>query len=92
MSDQQPSYLPRPGDLPREQLALLAAKAIAENGGPERAKALFKFTCQWCGQRCTLNEPNMLYEFGECCVCHKETKIDVGGFSLQLTLCTKTKI
>lgn len=42
----------------------------------------FKFTCEHCGERCTFQEPNKLYEYGECHECGKSTKVEVGGFSL----------
>lgn len=42
----------------------------------------FKFTCEHCGERCMLSEPNQLFEYGECHVCGKETKIEVGGYTL----------
>lgn len=78
----EPAYLPRPGDLPRAELAAMADKVILDAGGPDHCRVFFKFTCQWCGTRCTLNEANMLYENGECFKCGKLTKIDFGGFSL----------
>ena len=46
----------------------------------------FKFTCVHCGERCMLQEPNMLYEKGECHACGKETEIKVGGYTLALHL------
>lgn len=86
MSADQPAFLPRPGDLPRDQLVALAERTIRDAGGPTRAEIHFKFTCQWCGVRCTLNQANTLFETGECCVCGKTTKIDLGGFSLHYKL------
>lgn len=45
-------------------------------------KVYFKFTCAGCGERCTLLEPNVLYEEGECFACGHMTKISSGGFAL----------
>lgn len=78
----RPSYLPRPGDLPRKELVAEADRVIAEAGGPSKCLVYFKFTCMWCGERCILVEPNTLYEIGECQKCGKKTKIDVGGLQV----------
>lgn len=77
---------PRQGDLPRQELAKLADKTIKEHGGPSRCSVRFKFTCKWCGARCTLVEENTLYEKGGCADCGKETEILFGGFSLHFYL------
>lgn len=84
MSD-QPTFLHLPGDLPREELCDIAEKYILEHGGPEVCVLHFKFTCQWCGERCMLEKPNTLFENGECCECGKETPITYGGFMAQMT-------
>jgi len=81
-----PSYLPRPGDLPRNELMDLATEAILHYGGPESCEVRFNFTCIYCGSRCTLDEPNKLYTEGLCAICHQTTTIDVGGFSLYLKI------
>lgn len=73
-------FPPRKGDLPRDELAKKAYQAIADWGG--NVEVHFKFTCPECGFRCTLQEPNKLYENGECCNCGKTSPIDVGGFML----------
>jgi rRNA maturation endonuclease Nob1 len=70
-------------DVPREQLAKLAEEALRTHPG---SKIYFKFTCEKCGERCTLLEPNALYEKGECFVCGHETVISKGGFSLHIVL------
>jgi len=77
---------PRPGDLPRLQLAALANQEIERYGGPDKCHVNFKFTCSHCGARCSLVEPNTLYEEGECCVCHGSTTITHGGLALHLKL------
>jgi hypothetical protein len=77
----------RPNDLPRDELLDRAREAIAQfdaQGTP--AFVNFKFTCEKCGTRCSLSEPNTLYENGECCVCGHTTKIIAGGFSLTINL------
>lgn len=76
-----PMHPPRKGDLPRAELEKLAQKALEDHKG---AEVHFKFTCQYCGERCTLDEPNRLYENGICFACEKETPIHFGGFSLHL--------
>jgi hypothetical protein len=81
--NEAPKHTPRPGDLPRKELAALANEAIATYGGPEVCKVFFKFTCPHCGARCTLQEPNALYEEGVCAGCNKSSPITVGGFSIK---------
>jgi hypothetical protein len=68
-------------DLPRAELEALAAETLKQYPG---SQIFFKFTCQHCGERCTLSEPNRLYESGECFACGKETTINEGGFMLSL--------
>jgi len=81
-----PSFLPRPGDLSRAKLIETADRVVKEYGGPKRVDIHFKFTCSWCGTRCTLNDANILYASGECAVCGKETEIVAGGFSVEIKL------
>jgi len=85
MSD-QPSYLPRPGDLTREKLIALANDTIAANGGPDRCRVFFKFTCIYCGTRCTMVDANTLYETAECANCKKVNQIICGGIRLELKM------
>lgn len=73
----------KPKDLPREELMRLADQTLRTYPG---SQVHFKFTCAHCGRRCTLAEPNRLYERGECDGCGKETEIKAGGFSLDLTI------
>ena len=80
----------RPDDLPRDELLERAREALAmcqEQGTP--AHVNFKFTCEKCGTRCTLSDPNMLWEKGECCNCGHTTKITQGGFSLTMNLASR---
>lgn len=79
-NDKLPTYLPRPGDLPREELIRRAEEMVA--GYPCKVDVQFKFTCQWCGERCTFETPNQLFEDGECHKCGKITPVTMGGFSL----------
>ncbi len=72
----------QPRNLPREQL-MAAAEEVLKRYHPH-AEVLFKFTCGKCGARCTLREPNVLYEKGECFSCGHETVITEGGFTLVL--------
>lgn len=74
-------FPPREGDLPRDELCRRAEIMVDE--APCQVNVLFKFTCEHCGERCTLQEPNKLYEEGECFKCGHKTKIEVGGFTLQ---------
>lgn len=80
---EKPVFTPREGDLPRDELIAAIPLAI-KNLGFENydVEILFKFTCQWCGERCTFQEPNKLYENGECHVCGKSTPVKYGGFML----------
>lgn len=74
-------FPPRPGDLTRDELVESANKVVAESGVP--VNVLFKFTCEHCGERCTFQEPNKLYEKGECHRCGKETVVKRGGYALE---------
>lgn len=70
-----------PQDLPREELMQLAHETLVQYPG---AEIHFKFTCGHCGTRCTLQEPNTLYESGECFECGKLTPITHGGFMVAM--------
>lgn len=41
-----------------------------------------KFTCENCGNRLTIEEPNKFFEFGTCDKCGHTTKIEKCGFSI----------
>jgi len=69
----------QPKNLPREELMALAVETLQRY---PRAVIHFKFTCGQCGARCTLEEPNTLYESGECFECGAMTVISEGGFDL----------
>ena len=80
----------RHNDLPREELMRRADEAIqlfASQGTP--AHVNFKFTCERCGTRCTLSDPNVLYETGECFQCGHSTKITHGGFMMTMNLASR---
>jgi hypothetical protein len=67
-------------DLPRVELMRMAQAAI-DRSAPG-VIVHFKFTCPGCGERCTLAEPNVLRESGECWRCGVESPIERGGFML----------
>jgi predicted SprT family Zn-dependent metalloprotease len=71
-------------DLSRKELMIAADKALATMGS--RAKVHFKYTCQKCGERVMLQEPNTLYENGECYKCGHVQPITQGGFALVMDL------
>lgn len=79
-------FPPRPGDRPREEIVRMASEAIAQNGGPGVSEVYFKFTCPHCGERCTFDEPNQLFEEGECCGCGTKSRVEVAGFILRVCL------
>ena len=72
-----------PKDLPRDELIALAVRIRAENPA---VQVYFKFTCEKCGERCILAEPNVLFDYGECCECGPKTRIREGGMMLQFVL------
>jgi hypothetical protein len=79
-----------PNDLPRGELLARAQAAITQFAKEGCAAHVnFKFTCEKCGQRCALTEPNTLYENGECFACGHETPITHGGFSMTVNLVSK---
>ncbi len=73
----------KPKDLPRDELMQAADDALKRYPG---AEIHFKFTCEHCGERCSLSDPNVLYESGECSNCGQLTPITQGGFSLWLKI------
>jgi predicted RNA-binding Zn-ribbon protein involved in translation (DUF1610 family) len=62
----------------------MAGEVIARAAG--RAKVYFKFTCPTCGERLTLEEPNILYEDGECAKCGVTAPIEKAGYMLLLQM------
>ena len=64
-------------DIPRDEAIRQANDLVAKGW-----TVFFKFTCEKCGARCSFEEPNTLYEYGECCVCGHNTKADLVGFSV----------
>lgn len=71
-------------DRPRNEIITMASELLDRANG--RAKVYFKFTCPACGERCTLEEPNVLSESGECCSCGVISPIEKAGFMLLLTM------
>lgn len=71
-------------DKPRDEIISMANDIVVKSKG--RAKVYFKFTCPACGERCTLEEPNTLYEEGECFKCSAVNPILEAGFMLVLEM------
>jgi len=71
-------------DLPRKTLIRRADEVLVLLG--DIAEVHFKFTCEKCGKRNTLSEPDTLNESGECSRCGHVSKITKGGFMLQMTV------
>lgn len=66
-------------DLPREVL-MDRAEQTRRHYGPQYTDIFFKFTCEKCGERCTLETANQLPEKGVCHKCGHHTEIVEGGF------------
>ena len=79
----QPNEIRAPKDLPREELMKLANETLQRYPG---AEIHFKFTCGYCGARCTLQDANKLWEVGQCYKCGHETEIERGGFAVMMNL------
>lgn len=76
-------------DRPRAEIIKMANDVIERAAG--RAKVYFKFTCPGCGERLTLEEPNVLYEDGECVKCGQTHPIERAGFMLLITMPPKVE-
>ncbi len=70
-------------DLPRQELLQAAQNILDDCPG---SCVHFKFTCDHCGERCTFETPNVLYQMGECVKCGKTTVVRRGGFLLEISL------
>jgi hypothetical protein len=66
-------------DYDRNEILRRASLARSQYKGGD---IYFKFTCEKCGERCTFDQPNYLFEFGECCACGHSQKITQAGFAL----------
>jgi rRNA maturation endonuclease Nob1 len=44
----------------------------------------FKWTCEACRERVTFDEPNTLYEWGECASCGHRQEVTEGGYQLHI--------
>jgi hypothetical protein len=73
-------------DLPRDELLRLASETMMQYPPEYNLQIHFKYTCLKCGERCTLTEPNILYERGECHKCGHNQPIERGGFLLKFCL------
>lgn len=65
-------------DLPRQELMDHANKFLEKYEG--NACVFFKFTCKYCNARCAFEDPNVLYEEGECSECGRISIVDEGGY------------
>jgi len=68
-----------PNDYPFYEIAV-AVKEYAEKG----FSCYQKFTCSACGQRLTMEEPNVLYKEGHCDKCGHITNIEKQGCNYML--------
>lgn len=75
-------------DKPRDEIMKMADEAIKQfkDRGANDVYVNFKFTCPHCGERCSFQEKNHLFEEGECFKCGKNSKIERAGFSLAIGL------
>ncbi len=71
-------------DYPRDEIMEMASRAILKHGGPQHCRVYFKFTCPNCGTRCQFDEPNSLYEEGECAECGMTAPVDEAGYALHI--------
>ncbi len=69
-----------PTDYPREEIMRKANDVLREMKG--QARVYFKFTCVHCGERVQFQEPNTLFERGECSECGVDQPVNAAGFAL----------
>ncbi|MGV0985102.1 MAG: hypothetical protein ACOYB2_11135 [Limnohabitans sp.] len=69
-------------DLKREELMRAAQEVL--DASPPGSFVAFKFTCRRCGERNVFEEPNKLFERGECVRCGLDQPVDSGGFLLAM--------
>jgi hypothetical protein len=67
-------------DLTRDELIKRANEVVSVLGS--RTQVYFKVTCVKCGERLTMEEPNLLREQAECCQCGTVFPILMGGMML----------
>jgi hypothetical protein len=67
-------------DYPIEEL-MKRADAYVAQFGEGNVDIHFKFTCEKCGERCMFEEPNKLFERGDCHKCGHSTVVKKGGFA-----------
>lgn len=73
-----------PTDLPVQEL--LDSASEVRQRGKGHVDVHFKYTCENCGTRQTLAEPNTLFEYGECEECGHHTRITKGGYTVILKM------
>lgn len=76
--------MPEHQDRPRDAIMQFAAETLKQ--APAGSYVMFKFTCAQCGERCTFQKKNRLYERGECYKCGHDQPIDKAGFALLLSV------
>jgi hypothetical protein len=69
-------------DIPLYKAVEEAERIIESYEG--HAAVFQKFTCSYCGERLTMEKPNIFYTHGTCDKCNHTTKIDKCGFMLVL--------
>lgn len=72
-----------PHDYPRDVICEMANNVMWNSGGT--ATIHFKFTCPHCGERCTFEEPNKLFELGECFKCGANEPVFRAGYMVKFT-------
>ena len=76
--------LSRPTNRPRDVIVQMAQEAIREHGGPDYARAFYKYDCADCGSREQIAEPNTLPIDAVCSKCSSITAIVAAGYALQI--------
>ena len=72
-------------NLKRPELLIQAQEVIDKFSGPNRyVEVYFKWTCNACGARVSFEDPNVLYEYGDCCECGHKQEVTEGGFRLEI--------
>ncbi len=80
MKEPKRKFPPREGDISRDELCKAADQARLQWG--LNVDIHFKWTCPYCGTRCMFQEPNKLFENGECHECGKTSMVKFGGFTI----------
>jgi hypothetical protein len=65
----------------RQTILQLAQQAL-DGRPPGSCVVHFTFTCTNCGTRCAFEEPNVLFQRGECFACGRQTTVERARFLL----------